>query len=74
MGKYAVIDPDGFAVNCVDWDGLADWSPPDGHTIVELTEDHEYQHGWKLIEGRLTDMSPKHTPEPVVELEDPHVI
>lgn len=37
MARYAqVMDPPGFIVNVVEWDGdEATWTPPTGYTMVE---------------------------------------
>jgi hypothetical protein len=32
--RYVVIDAEGAAVNTIVWDGEADWTPPEGHTVA----------------------------------------
>ena len=38
MAKHALIDSvTNKVVNALEWDGVAQWSPPSGHFIVPLT-------------------------------------
>ncbi len=37
--RYAVIDQGGNVINIILWDGVAEWSPPDGCTVREATAD-----------------------------------
>jgi hypothetical protein len=30
---YEVLSPTGEVVNRIEWDGVAEWQPPDGHTV-----------------------------------------
>lgn len=32
--RYIIIDEDGAIINAVEWDGRAQWSPPEGCTAV----------------------------------------
>ncbi len=34
MNRYAIVDGAGNVVNIVQWDGVAEWSPPDGTIAV----------------------------------------
>lgn len=34
---YAIIK-DGECLNTIEWDGISEWSPPEGTTLVELDE------------------------------------
>lgn len=38
MNRYAIIS-DGIVSNVIVWDGVTEWQPPDGTTLVELTVD-----------------------------------
>jgi hypothetical protein len=54
---WAVIE-DGKVVACVVWDGIADWSPPEGSTLVSLA-DHPYAGiGWDYTDGDFIDNRP----------------
>lgn len=33
MGRYAVIDEKGIVQNVIEWDGIANWKPPEGCTL-----------------------------------------
>lgn len=39
--QYAILNSEGVCVNRVLWDGLSDWQPPDGCSVV-LDEDGLY--------------------------------
>jgi len=32
--KYIIIDADGLITNAIEWDGEAEWSPPEGCTAI----------------------------------------
>ena len=34
MTSYAVLNAQGVCINRIVWDGVSDWSPPDGCTAV----------------------------------------
>jgi hypothetical protein len=54
---YAVIDGS-LVVNTVVWDGVSDWSPPQGSTLVSLS-DHPYVGiGWDYVDGQFVDNRP----------------
>lgn len=42
MGTYAVVKS-GVVVNVIVWDGVAEWTPPDG---CEMIESDEVGVGW----------------------------
>lgn len=44
--RYALVDADGLVSNIVEWDGAAEWSPPEGLTAVEAPEG--VSKGWIL--------------------------
>lgn len=60
MESYIIKDADGVAVNSVVWDGVSDWSPPEGHTVELLSAQPE---------GFVFD-----PPEVVVDLAPPIVL
>lgn len=33
--RYIIIDADGLITNAIEWDGVAEWAPPEGSTAVE---------------------------------------
>lgn len=45
MSRYAVIE-NGVVTNTVAWDGVSDWSPPEGAELVELSEDDPVGPRW----------------------------
>ena len=38
MARYAVIDAENIVQNLIEWDGVAEWSPPDGQTALLDTD------------------------------------
>lgn len=38
MARYAVIDAENIVQNVIEWDGVAEWSPPDGQTALLDTD------------------------------------
>ncbi|MGE5501867.1 MAG: hypothetical protein ACM3W4_08065 [Ignavibacteriales bacterium] len=47
--RYALVDGDGLVVNVVEWDGVSDWSPPEGLTCMEA--DEAVSVGWTRQSG-----------------------
>lgn len=33
MAKYDILNSEGLVVNIIEWDGITEWSPPEGHTV-----------------------------------------
>ncbi len=33
MARYAVINDKGVVENVIEWDGVQNWRPPEGHTV-----------------------------------------
>jgi hypothetical protein len=64
MNGYLVIK-DEQVINTVLWDGVSDWTPPEG-TTVELAPDH-VGIGWTRVDGEW--IAPEPPPAPV---EDPN--
>ena len=63
---YAVIDGDGLVTNVIVWDGVSDYSPAEGLTLVPLpfTEDEDGVRrytggiGWDFVDGEFVDNRP----------------
>lgn len=48
MSNWAVIrEDDHICDNVVVWDGVAQWSPPEGHYVKELSPEDHAGIGWK---------------------------
>ena len=69
MNGYLIIK-DEQVINTVLWDGVADWTPPEG-TTVELAPAH-VGIGWTRVGGEWIAPEPPAPPEP--EPEDPNKI
>ena len=71
LADYAVVS-DGLVVNVIVWDGVQDYTPADGLTLVALpyTEDEDGARrytagiGWTYRNGEFVDERPE--PEPDV--------
>ena len=59
MARYIIVSAEGVVLNACEWDGIADWSPPDGCTAVKHGS---AQTGDTYIHGVVT---PAPVPEPV---------
>ena len=63
---YAVIDADDLVVNTVVWDGVSEYEPGEGLTLVPLpfTEDEDETRrytggiGWDFVDGEFVDNRP----------------
>lgn len=60
MKGYAIIHNDtGLAENAIIWDGITQYSPPDGYTLVEIPEPEEGKMtpgiGWSYVNGVWTE-------------------
>ena len=66
MSTYLVIK-DNKVINAVVWDGVSDWTPPEG-TTVELAPAH-VGIGWTRVDGEW--IAPEPPPAPV---EDPNKV
>lgn len=60
--KYIIIDADGLITNVIEWDGEAEWSPPEGQTAIESEAGSA---GDSFIKGKLVP-APVPEPEPAV--------
>jgi hypothetical protein len=54
---WAVIDGD-TVVNTVVWDGVSDWTPPEGTVLVSLAEHPHVGIGWDFVDGEFVDNRP----------------
>lgn len=54
MKRYAIIDSTGAVDNIILWDEAAQWSPPEGMTMVKV-EDVVCSIGWKYENEVFTD-------------------
>jgi hypothetical protein len=61
MSGYLVIK-DNKVINAVVWDGVSDWTPPEG-TTVELAPAH-VGIGWTRIDGNWVAPEPPAAPTP----------
>jgi hypothetical protein len=41
------------------WDGVTDYTPPDGHTLHKLDADSPVGPGWALRDGKWVDERPE---------------
>jgi hypothetical protein len=65
MKRYAIIDSNGLVDNIILWDEAAQWSPPEGMTMVKV-EDILCSIGWKYENEVFTDPTPP-TETPVTD-------
>jgi len=67
--KYIVVDADGLITNAIEWDGEAEWSPPEGQTAIQSEDGAP---GDSYIDGAVVPApipEPEPEPEPVPEPE-----
>lgn len=50
--RYALVDAGGQVMNIVEWDGEAEWSPPEGLAAVDA--EGSVSKGWRLEDGVWT--------------------
>lgn len=48
--RYAVIDSNNYVVNIALWDGVSEWSPGPGLSLIQLQEDQFVDIGWTYDE------------------------
>jgi len=63
MKRYAIIDSNGVVDNIILWDEAAQWSPPEGMTMVKV-EDIQCGIGWTYANDVFTDPTPVVTEDP----------
>jgi len=61
--KYIIVDTDGLITNAIEWDGEAEWSPPEGQTAIESQAGGP---GDSYIDGAVV-LAPVPEPEPEPE-------
>ena len=62
MKRYAIIDSNGIVNNIILWDESAQWSPPEGMTMVKV-EEILCDLGWKYENESFSNPNPPtHTP------------
>ena len=44
--SYAIIDSENKAKNFILWDGISEYSVPDGHSLILIPENISYRHDW----------------------------
>jgi len=67
--QYAIINAENIVTNVVEWDGVSEWGPPEGHQLIEaLPGDHIEPGG---IYDQITRFSP--APPPVLTLDEAKV-
>lgn len=64
MKRYAVISPENTVENIVLWDEVSQWTPPEGHILVNV-EEVVCGIGWKHENGVFTN--------PIATIEEPPV-
>lgn len=53
MPRYAIVDSENNVTNIVDWDGVTEWAPPAGTTLVAVTDDSEAERGGTYSNGQF---------------------
>ncbi len=51
MGRYAVVDKSGNVTNVIVWDGEAQYTPPEGTELIEVTG--AAGPGWTYRDGEF---------------------
>jgi hypothetical protein len=52
MNRHAIV-VGGVVENVIIWDGVAEWNPPDGATVIALNVDEACDIGW-TYDAKLT--------------------
>jgi len=65
--RWALIrEADGLVRNQIEWDGVTEWSPPDGHIVRELAPDESPNPGSAIYDNTTDRFSDDGLPkEPV---------
>jgi hypothetical protein len=56
MPNYAVICPAGHVRNIIVWDGVSEWKPPEGCSLLEVTDNGDFSEGLEI--GDVLDPAP----------------
>lgn len=54
MARYAMVNSDGNVTNICQWDGVSEWSAPDGIILVECDDEPDAERGGTYIDGVFT--------------------
>ena len=52
---YAHVSEDGTVIQCSIWDGVTDYTPPEGHTLQKIEDETPVSIGWALRNGKWVD-------------------
>jgi hypothetical protein len=58
VNRYAHVLENGSVWGVSLWDGVSDYTPPDGHTLHELDDDSPVGPGWQLVDGHWVSPEP----------------
>lgn len=61
MARWAILNTkDNRVLNVTEWDGVSSWTPPEGTTLRQLTDEESVGKGWRwLNEQWVWDPSPE---------------
>ena len=57
--RYAAVSEDGTVFTVLLWDGVEEYTPPEGHTLHQLEDDSPVGFGWALRNGNWVDERPE---------------
>ena len=57
MKKYAIVDSETNVINIIVWDGLTEWTPPEGCIAVVIPEGSSAGVGAFYIDGEFIDFN-----------------
>jgi hypothetical protein len=57
--RYAHVLKDGTVWGVSLWDGVTDYTPPDGHTLHPLEDDSPVGPGWQFVDGEWVAPEPE---------------
>jgi hypothetical protein len=55
MKNYAIVDSETNVINIIVWDGLTEWTPPEGCIVVAIPEGSSAGVGSFYIDGKFID-------------------
>lgn len=50
--RYLVINPEGYVINIIIWDGVSRYNPRQNTLLVEDDAPKGVSFGWKLVDGQ----------------------
>lgn len=62
---YAIVDSSDLCINTCIWDGVSEWTPPDGCRVVQIPEGTRVGIGWSCVDGQF--IAPEPEPEQIEE-------